>query len=987
MGETEDSELEDLFSFSTNSHEDENKFSIPKPMIEPNTDAQKEMDGSIGSGSPKSGSGSGSGSDMGSGQSGVQVQLDKVLSDTNFDTEINDDDNDSFLDILEDGDTTKETKTTNVEMTNNDEDEDEDEDGFEQHDAGTRNFLEWLDMDGNEGSNDQKKNQTSNDSSQNSAFVDVDKEAATGDDDDLDIDLDFEAEMNVNVETDDNQDLDLDLDLDLGLDSKMEKDSITIEQNDNKNTDSTDFDFEKEVLGESFSQTKEQISSPLKLDIEDIISNPSKLSASPNTTEDTKQTEKQMEEQFEELDNSPQRTFLSLEEAIISTDATKLQITKLFKDQKQIISNEDRPKFWYKLLCSKPIHYASSSSIGDSFQEWRENAFDKEFQDCKFHNELDEEAYCYAQDISKALVLHHNKEKESTEYEAVSKLSLLSLLLFYHNSCQLPKELQDNQRKKYSWDPLLLPVASTILGAGFSDVATSVILASIFPVTMPLMALSGNERFIAAKSLHIKFYLLACYHLPLLILHLDKYVPGWYWPKKPQGIPTDDSEDFDDEGDDNATKKGRNLDAYGAIPISWFVTLFADKESLQFPEHLHQLWDMLLTHDYSLKYFIALCVLQEHSDSLLLLQGAEVEQKIHEIMSFQSLSSLKSNIEMQEKNQIIQEWCKKAQILADSTPNSISQELCEAEDEALTLTLLYRRKIADEKLQLHLDKEAYIHRKAEVDELKRQEEATQKALTKAQLISFYQKYNPEKVDTIDLILEQFKGRYDQLDGKLKKKYGHGFRISITAKTNQFIASMNQNLNTKKIKNIVTIEAFNNRFIARSNSRDEEWEKANKRQASYMQQVAVQVSPADILPSICASKSININEESESSSDTHIQFYLIDSRPEETARTQGRFPKAISISPETLLDPDLVQKELDMFESLRGTVHICVMVSINKISIKGTFCLYARILEYWKLLSHSSFLVPRSSLIISGRRIWISTNIISSSTEFTRKRTC
>jgi len=52
--------------------------------------------------------------------------------------------------------------------------------------------------------------------------------------------------------------------------------------------------------------------------------------------------------------------------------------------------------------------------------------------------------------------------------------------------------------------------------------------------------------------------------------------------------------------------------------------------------------------------------------------------------------------------------------------------------------------------------------------------------------------------------------------------------------------------------------------------------------------------------------------------------LVDARPSASAKTHGRFPTAVHIPPKSLLDPDLIQKELEVVESLRGSVHIVVM---------------------------------------------------------------
>lgn len=95
-------------------------------------------------------------------------------------------------------------------------------------------------------------------------------------------------------------------------------------------------------------------------------------------------------------------------------------------------------------------------------------------------------------------------------------------------------------------------------------------------------------------------------------------------------------------------------------------------------------------------------------------------------------------------------------------------------------------------------------------------------------------------------------------------------------------------------------------------------------------VALEVSPTEIIPHICSTKGHNpVTGEKWSTSvatESDLKFYLIDCRPESTAKEQGRFPTAVNMGPDKLQDPDELQQLTDMFESLRGAVHICVMVS-------------------------------------------------------------
>jgi hypothetical protein len=98
-------------------------------------------------------------------------------------------------------------------------------------------------------------------------------------------------------------------------------------------------------------------------------------------------------------------------------------------------------------------------------------------------------------------------------------------------------------------------------------------------------------------------------------------------------------------------------------------------------------------------------------------------------------------------------------------------------------------------------------------------------------------------------------------------------------------------------------------------------------------VVLEVSTTEVIPVICTTKGLNLATgrkmsplKRTSETESFLHFYLVDCRPESIAAEQGRFPTAVTLSPEKLQDPDELQKLTDMFESLRSSVHICVMVS-------------------------------------------------------------
>ena len=480
------------------------------------------------------------------------------------------------------------------------------------------------------------------------------------------------------------------------------------------------------------------------------------------------------------------------------------------------------------------------------------------------------------------------------------------------------------------WNPLIGPVAATLLACGTSTAASSVMLSRIVPTFMPLISLTKVERKHAVRTLHQKLYYLIYYHLPLLVLHLDKHVPGWHWPQSPTA---DDEGDRDEDQEESmtqtATMKGRNLEAQGIIPITWFSSLLAGEGSVQATietNRLLSLWDILLTEtDQSLKFFLALSVLERHSDNLLMLKGQELINELTAVMKLErndvevesfsdgpTGSSIKE--ELGEAQNYVSTWTNHAQGLTETTPLSVNKYLQSAEDEAIDFALNLRSKLAMEKMAARLEAENVAHQRALEEENVRKLDARMQKYYKERLEKFYKKHCPEKLDSVDKIMEIYKDRFEILDKKLHIKYGNGFLPLISmfnpkvTLTGQMLSNVNQGLEIKK-----------KRIIA---SRAEERAKkyAKNLGDSAGQQVAITVTAKEIMPIICSGYSSNVPK----STRDPLKYYLVDSRPDEILKVQGAFPTAARLSPEELMDPDKIQEKVEMFESLRGSVHICIM---------------------------------------------------------------
>lgn len=587
-------------------------------------------------------------------------------------------------------------------------------------------------------------------------------------------------------------------------------------------------------------------------------------------------------------EREPEPTFETLAEALVgahSSKSTVIQIQSLFVDEGMKVNEELRPELWSRIVCKKSLKDLQASSVADSYSKWQETVDLSTFKDDR-STWIKNEASILAERIA-------NMSQE----EAAKQLSML---LLFHYAGSNTKDM----------DPLVPPVACTILSAGLPPAASSVILSNIMPTAMPLLALTQDERLRAANLLHTQFYLLACYHLPLLVFHLDRYAPGWYWPKK--------LEKTQDEDQDHAW---RNTENHGIVPQSWLISQMAGECHGTFmnPMWLLSLWDLILTsNNNSLRFFLSLAVLEKHSDSLLMITGNELLVELTRIMEFKEGTTLEGfAIESEEETTSseavdwVQEWCARARSLWESTPRSVVRRLRKAEDEAVTFALTERQQKAETELIAKLEAEAKAHKEAmEADRQKRGAEARQR-LNKARLVAYYREFAPDKEGNVDTIMETFEGRFDVLDSKLKFKYGKSFNPTlppkVTAKNaSKLLSTMNIGLSVQR------------RRISTALKKDDE----NKATDTKMEhQVSVRVSPSEVLPIICWAK--KADSVSMRPCDA-LKFYLVDSRPEETVLEQGGFPTALAMPPEALLDPDRMKQQEEIFESLRGAAHIVVM---------------------------------------------------------------
>lgn len=583
--------------------------------------------------------------------------------------------------------------------------------------------------------------------------------------------------------------------------------------------------------------------------------------------------------------------FGSLADALIgehSANSSLDQVRKLYLQEGMKVNDELRPELWSRIVCNKSLKGLQESSVADSYSKWQEMAVIDMFND----------------DLSKWI-----KNEASILADRITCMSQneatrqLTLLLLFHYTGSGTKDM----------DPLVPPVACTLLSAGLPPAAASVVLANIMPAFMPLLALTQGERLHAANQLHSQFYLLACYHLPLLVFHLDRYAPGWYWPKKLE-LKAEKSNEED--------HAWRNTENHGIVPQSWLISQMAGEchGTLMNPKWLLSLWDLILTSsNNSLRFFLSLAVLEKHSDSLLMIKGDDLLVELTRIMEFKEGTTLEGfaitseeETTSSEADDSVQEWCNRAKSLWESTPRSVVGRLRKAEDEAVSFALTERQRKAEAELQARLEAEAKAHKDAMEAEREKRASEGRDRLNRARLIAYYREFAPEKEANVDIIMETFAGRFDVLDYKLKLKYGQGFNPALPPKpisknASKLLSTMNIGLSNQR-KRIST--------VLRTDSTVTEEKKEH--------QVCVRVSPNEVLPIICWAKETDPILKASNRPCDALKFYLVDSRPEETVQEQGGFPTALAIPPEALLDPDRMKQQEEIFESLRGAAHIVIM---------------------------------------------------------------
>lgn len=671
----------------------------------------------------------------------------------------------------------------------------------------------------------------------------------------------------------------------------------------------------------------------------------------------------------------PPKEFRSLEEAVRSHEASLPQIRRLLEAQAFRVDAEVRPRLWAKVICGKTLEEIEASSIADSFQQWEQRqklrqaqketaaaaASDggqetneggstgnetkkgdpdkQQTEDSKLHQQKSPSADPSKKEepsTAQALSLSsHRPSKQEQQLEwlqgqsnklagriasvldgdlSSAQRDLFAVLANHYDTGtkSVGDESEDPSVEDGTWkDPLLPPVACAILSAGVPKVAAAVMTSHIIPTFMPILALTAQERQTVGEILQRQLYLLACYHFPLLVWHLDRYIPDWY-----QGQPT------------------------GPLPQSWLMSHMAGEAGggpMIDPRWLLCLWDLVLTsNNNSLRFFLVLAVLENDAERLMMLTGDDLGDEFRRVVTFASFSAnaglggsaseAGEESASDQASRWVHEWSDRAHALWEQTPLSVTRKLKLLEDDAVSGALVARQKAMEERMRLKLEAEAKAQQEAHESEREKRADAARGRLTRARLVAFYRQFNPGKEGNIDKILSTYEGRYEILDAKLKQKYGVGFNPALKPKPPPPVNRGNNN--NGNILSSINV-GFGGALMPFAKRKDEQGQcvKLNKPETRV-----VEVSASEVLPIVCWSKEANqvrlskLKRSSKLETDARmpLKFYLVDSRTEAAAQEQGRFPTSVSMSPEKLVDLDEVKLQEESFEALRGSAHICVM---------------------------------------------------------------
>ena len=256
-------------------------------------------------------------------------------------------------------------------------------------------------------------------------------------------------------------------------------------------------------------------------------------------------------------------------------------------------------------------------------------------------------------------------------------------------------------------------------------------------------------------------------------------------------------------------------------------------------------------------------------------------------------------------------------MLCENTPTSIQSKVSNIENEVLQDALLQRQVDIEKAEAEEVKKQLLLDSQQNATEKNASTTSTEKARVKKRLVAFYEKNAPDKVHSVDDTLKRFAGKEAVLFDMLRTKYGKDslpdYHSAImmkdraaekTEKMGKFFSSFSKSV-TKKMEVVFTASKEDN---------------VVNEGGGGGARVSFTLTADEILPSVAG----QAKKTKQAKAKTGLKYFLIDVREQENGQCQGKFPTSIRIPNKTLLDPEKMCEEMELFESLRGTVHICIM---------------------------------------------------------------
>lgn len=248
------------------------------------------------------------------------------------------------------------------------------------------------------------------------------------------------------------------------------------------------------------------------------------------------------------------------------------------------------------------------------------------------------------------------------------------------------------ERRQVAYEPLISCLVAPLLALGIGASAASALLYPLISVYTMFIdrGLSSGARALAEELAHRQFQLLAAYHSPLLVQHLDRCYPGWEMAKSKSskdikspgdGIQISDTATDLVEEEQGPTAMARVKRLTGLVPSAMLGGICACSATLPggspMSDLLLPLWDyFFIRHDKLFGYFLLLVLLKRSEKELLKLQGKELKDLLEDVLSGSKALNVDaagdSNTNIIES---VHKWCLEGEALDLATPESFRHQV------------------------------------------------------------------------------------------------------------------------------------------------------------------------------------------------------------------------------------------------------------------------------------------------------------------------